>query len=205
MRLWTQHDPVMSKVLQFTLQGWPNQVAPEFKPFYNRSKELSIEDSCIMWGNRVVIPPQGRQQLLDELYRMKNLARSYLWWPGMDTDIEQKAKKCNQCQTNQKRLPVAPLHPWEWPGKPWGRIHIDYAGPFQGRMFLVIVDSHSKWLEVHVTHSASSAVTIEKLQTTFAALGLPEIIVSDNGTSFTSQEFQTFLKQNGIQHVRTSA
>ena len=72
-------------------------------------------------------------------------------------------------------------------------------------MFLVIVDSHSKWLEVHVTHSASSAVTIEKLQTTFAALGLPEIIVSDNGTSFTSQEFQTFLKQNGIQHVRTSA
>ena len=49
------------------------------------------------------------------------------------------------------------------------------------------------------------AVTIEKLQTTFAALGLPEIIVSDNGTSFTSQEFQTFLKQNGIQHVRTSA
>ena len=123
----------------------------------------------------------------------------------MDTDIKQKAKKCDQCQTNQKRLPVAPLHPWEWPGKPWSRIHIDYAGPFQGRMFLVIVDSHSKWLEVHVTHSASSAVTIEKLQTTFAALGLPKIIVSDNGTSFTSQEFQTFLKQNGIQHVRTSA
>ena len=52
---------------------------------------------------------------------------------------------------------MAPLHPWEWPGKPWSRIHIDYAGPFQGRMFLVIVDSHSKWLEDHVTHSASSA------------------------------------------------
>ena len=72
-------------------------------------------------------------------------------------------------------------------------------------MFLVIVDSHSKWLEVHVTHLASSAVTIEKLQITFAALGLPEIIVSDNGISFTSQEFQTFLKQNGIQHVKTSS
>ena len=60
VRLWTQRDPVMSKVLRFSLQGWPNQVAPEFKPFYNRSKELSIEDSCIMWGNQVVIPPQGQ-------------------------------------------------------------------------------------------------------------------------------------------------
>ena len=210
VRLWTQRDPVMSKVLHFTLQGWPNQVAPEFKPFHNRSKELSIEDNCIMWGNRVVIPPQGRQQLLDELHvahpgiaRMKNLARSYFWWPGLDSDIEQKAKQCDQCQINQKKSPIAPMHPWEWPGKPWSRIHLDYAGPFQGRMFLVMVDSHSKWLEVHVTHSASSAVTIEKIQTTFAALGLPETVVTDNGTCFISQEFQAFLKQNGIQHVRT--
>lgn len=59
-------------------------------------------------------------------------------------------------------------------------------------------------LEVHVTHSASSAITIEKLQTTFAALGLPETIVSDNGTCFISQEFQTFVKQNSIQHIRKS-
>jgi len=62
-------------------------------------------------------------------------------------------------------------------------------------MFLVIVDSHSKWLEVHVTHSASSAVVIEKFQTTFAALGLPETIVSDNGMCFSIKEFQTFVKK----------
>ena len=60
-------------------------------------------------------------------------------------------------------------------------------------------------LEVHVTHSASSAITIEKLQITFTALGLPQTVVTDNGTCFTSQEFQVFLKQNGIQHVRMSA
>ena len=139
----------MSK--HFTLYGWPKQVTSEFKQFHIRSKELSIEDNCIMWGNRVVISPQGRQQLLDELHlahlsitRMKNLACFYLWWPGMDTEIEQKAKQCNQCQINQKKSPVALLHLWEWPGKPWSRIHLDYAGPFQGRMFLVIVDSHSK-------------------------------------------------------------
>ena len=73
------------------------------------------------------------------------------------------------------------------------------------KCFLAIVDSYSKWLDVHVTNSVSSAITIDKLQTTFAALGLPEMIVFDNGTCFSSHEFQTFVKQNGIQHVRTAA
>ena len=41
-----------------------------------------------------------------------------LWWPGVDADIEQKVKQCNQCQINQRKLPVMPLHPREWPGKP---------------------------------------------------------------------------------------
>ena len=70
---------------------------------------------------------------------------------------------------------------------------------------MVIVDSYSKWLDIHVTRSASSAITIDKLQTTIAGLGLPEMIVSNNGTCFSSREFQTFVKQNRIQHVRTAA
>ena len=89
--------------------------------------------------------------MLDELHvahpgieRMKSSARSYLWWPGVDADIEQKVKQCNQCQINQRKLPVMPLHPWEWLGKPWSQIHLDYAGPFQGKMFLVIVDGYLK-------------------------------------------------------------
>ena len=105
----------------------------------------------------------------------------------------------NQCQINQRRLPVMPLHPWQWPAKPWSRIHVDYAGPFQSIMFYL------KWLDVHVTSSASSAITIDKLQTAFAGLGLPVMPVSNNGTCFSGQEFQTFVKQNGIQHVRTKA
>ena len=73
-----------------------------------------------MWGHRVIIPPQGKQQLLDELHvahpgieRMKSLAHSYLWWPGVDADVEQKVKQCNQRQINQKKLPMMPLNPWE--------------------------------------------------------------------------------------------
>ena len=70
-------------------------------------------------------------------------------------------------------------------------------------MFLVIADAHSKWIEVHMTSTATSLATIELLRRTFATLGLPEVLVSDNATAFTSSEFSEFLKKNGIRHVRT--
>ena len=209
--VWTQRDPVLSSVTRHVRQDWPSKPTNDAqKPYYNRREELSVEDNCLLWGNRVVILPQGRKLVLEELHvghpgieHMKRLARSYLWWPGLDGDIEQKVKTCIPCQNNRKLPSTAPMHPWEWPRAPWSRIHIDYLGPFLGKMCLLIVDSHSKWVEVHVTTSATTATTIDKLQTTFAALGLPEVIVSDNGPAFCSDEFRSFMKQNGIQHVKT--
>ena len=72
-----------------------------------------------------------------------------------------------------------------------------------GKMFLLIMDAHSRWMEIHVTNTASSMATIELLRRSFATLGLPEVVVSDNGTAFTSLEFTEFMKRNGIRHVRT--
>ena len=66
------------------------------------------------------------------------------------------------------------------------------------------MDAHSKWLEVMTVPSTSAQCTIQKLHTRFATHGIPEIIVSDNGTGFISGEFQAFIKRNGIRHV-TSA
>ena len=138
--------------------------------------------------------------------RMKSLARSYLWWPGMDKAIEDCVRECSVCQSTRKDPPAVPLHPWSWPEKPWTRIHIDYAGPLEaleGKMFLLISDAHSKWLDIHQTNSSTSLATIELLRRSFATLGLPETVVSDNATAFTSSEFAEFLSKNGIRHIRT--
>lgn len=135
---------------------------------------------------------------------MKNLARSFVWWPKIDADLEQQVRHCAICQQNRNLPATAPLMPWEWPDRSWARIHIDYAGPVLGHMFLVIVDAYSKWLEVKAVKSATSSSTISQLMSVFTTHGVPEQLVSDNGTAFTSTEFKTFLQQNGIRHT-TSA
>ena len=93
--------------------------------------------------------------------RMKRLARSYVWWPGLDTEIEGKVKSCHACQSSRNKPEVAPLNLLEWPSKPWTRIHLDYAGPFMNSMLLIIADAHTKWLDIHVT-SSTSPITIMK-------------------------------------------
>ena len=97
--------------------------------------------------------------------------------------------------------PLAPLHPWKWPTKPWSRLDLDFAGPFVGKMFLVLVDTHSKWIEACITRSSTSEVGIEELRSLFSQLGLPELIVTDNAQCFKSEEFESFLRKNGIKHA----
>ena len=211
IRAWTCRDRKLSRVLQYIQRGWPSNGDPELEPFSSRRLELSSFDGCIMWGTRIVIPSRGRQAVLQELHeghpgitKMKGLARMYVWWPGITADIEQSVRLCRQCQEVQSSPPLAPLNPWRWPTRPWARLHLDFAGPFQGKMILVAIDAHSKWIEAVCTSTTSSAVVIEELRTLFAKFGLPESVVTDNGTGFTSQEFKGFLQANGIRHT-TSA
>ena len=99
---------------------------------------------------------------------------------------------------------AAPLHPWLWPSKPWQRIHIDYAGAIDGKMMLVVIDAHSKWLEVISMSSSTSQATVEGLRRLFAAYGLPQQLVSDNGLQFTAAEFAVFLRKNGVKYIYSS-
>ena len=111
-------------------------------PYSNRKDELSAVDGCVLVRSRVVIPPPGRDLVLKQLHdthpgvtKMKTLAQLYVWWPGLDSDIVSTMQKCDICQVNRPSPSKAPVHPWEWPSRPWTRIHIDHAGPFQGKLF----------------------------------------------------------------------
>ena len=208
----TRRHPVLSRVVQYLKNGWPTaKPNAALVPYWSRRHELSMEQGCILWGIRVIIPPSLQPQVLEELHhthagivRMKAIARSYVWWPHLDQDLEKLAKSCTQCQSYRNMPAAAPLHPWLWPSKPWQRIHIDYAGPIDGKMMLVVVDANSKWPEVIPMSSSTTQATIEGLRRLFAAYGLPQQLVSDNGPQFTSAEFAVFLRKNGVKHIYSS-
>ena len=211
IRQWTNKDPLLSHVRTLVLQGWKNEDEERMKPFNRRSSELSVQNGCLLWGSRVVVPKKGEQLVLQLLHeghpgisRMKAIARNIVWWPGIDHDIEKVVKECTQCQQHQKTPALAPLHPWEWPDQPWTRLHIDHAGPFLGKYFLIVMDAHSKWIEVEIVPSTATSHTIQKLRNMFATHGLPETVVSDNGSCFTSGEFSTFMAYYGVRHIKSA-
>ena len=122
----------------------------------------------------------------------------------MDSEIEGLVKTCSECQVHCPAPPTSPIRLWLWPSRPWSRLHQDFAGPFMGHMFLIVIDAHSKWLEVRLMPSTTSSSVIATLRTIFAQFGLPARIVTDNGRNFTSAEFDAFLHNNGIKHMKSS-
>lgn len=214
IKKWTSKDPTLSRVLKYLLTGWPSAKVTKddsLYPFASRRDELSILDGCILWGNRLIIPHQGQASILEELHhghpgvsRMKGLARSLAWWPGMDEDVQEKVRACHTCQVQANMPAPAPLQPWKWPERAWHRLHIDYAGPLQGKMILVVIDAHSKWIEAIPVTSANAVNTVAELRRVFATHGLPAEIVSDNGTPFVNELFQEFTVKNNISHIRVA-
>ena len=120
IRSWTDNDPILAKVKTWVQSGWPtqeNDEAEELRPCTMRRYELSVEEGCLLWGNRVVVPQKGRKKVLETLHeahpgivRMKGFARGYVWWPGIGEEMERCVKECETCQIHRKAPPMVPLH-----------------------------------------------------------------------------------------------
>uniref|UniRef100_A0A146LZ17 RNA-directed DNA polymerase n=1 Tax=Lygus hesperus TaxID=30085 RepID=A0A146LZ17_LYGHE len=198
---------VTFKVIQEETSKDP-ELAKIIKSLKNECKdsEYTIHEGTLFRRDRIFIPASLRSQVLSELHeshlgiqKMKQLARRYVYWPGIDSQIERLVKGCEQCALTRADPPKLPVHPWDQPSENWERLHIDYAGPFQGYHFLVCVDAKSKWAEVEpIKNAPTTASTIALLDKIFATHGYPNHLVSDNATIFQSEEFHQYCRSSGI-------
>ena len=131
---------------------------------------------------------------------MKAIACTCVWWPKMDEEIEKEVKLRTVCQNVRSSPPSAPLIPWKCATRPFQCIHTDFYQKGHNQ-FLVVIDSHSKWLKVRHMSSTTTERTVGELHLIFAQHSLPEEVVSDNRPQFPSNKFAEFTSKNGIKHT----
>lgn len=204
----TRKDGHLGKIVQ-ALESGLNLAQSGYKA---PEAKYTLAANCLLFEHRVVVPPVLREAVLKDLHvahlgvvKMKGLARSFVYWPGIDSDIERTARSCGECARNAAVPAKFNRHHWEYPNGPWERVHIDYAGPVADTMLLIIVDAYSKWVEVKTTNLTTTAATINLLDDLFAAYGAPITLVSDNGPQFTSAEFRSFLQKSGVKFHKLTA
>ena len=142
-------------------------VDANLEPYHIRRDELSVDQNCVLWGLRVVIPERHQSASLQQLHEdhfgivgTKAIARNYFWFPGIDKSIKDMITACPTCQTEQHDPVKSPLMPWKYPSQPWSRVHADFA-MFRNMNYLVVVDSYSKWFEVVPMKSTTASRTVE--------------------------------------------
>uniref|UniRef100_A0A183CHH4 RNA-directed DNA polymerase n=1 Tax=Globodera pallida TaxID=36090 RepID=A0A183CHH4_GLOPA len=213
----TKDDSGLQQIMKFVKNLWPEPKnfreteflsSEKYVQFHRRKDDISIVNDCLMLGERIIIPKALQKQILKMLHqghpgtrRMKSLARIHVYWPMLDTEIESFVHKCPSCALAAKNPTKTTLQSWPKTDGPWQRIHMDYAGPFHKKMYLIIVDSYSKYPEISEMNSTNSAATISKLTSLISRYGIPETLVSDNGTQFQSHQFRQFTKSFGIEHL----
>lgn len=205
-------DRALSTIKPFIKQGWPEEYSQTpLLPYYRRQEKFTVYQEVIMNGHQVVIPENLRPIVLEMLHdshigntRMRSIADRHFWWPSMREDIEITAKRCKICHEDGPEVTKTPLHVWEEPARPWQRIHIDFAGPEKGFMWLIVVDAKSKWPEIRKMSTTTATATIVKMSEIFATHGICEQLVSDNGPQFSSEEFKEFCRSLDIKHYQSA-
>lgn len=202
----TQNHPLCKSLYEMINVGWPvkEKVEEDIKLFYKFRDSLDIQDGCVFYGNRIFIPPELRSKVLSLLHKehigivkSKQLARSAIWWPKIDVDIEDFVKTCKPCQVHSGAKNINQSMSWSKTTYPFERVHIDHFF-IRDLCFLIIVDDFTGWVDVQLNKNTSSKCVIESLKKFFSIFGFPTVLVSDNVSGFKSHEFKQFCHVNGI-------
>lgn len=205
---YTERDKNLTQLKFFIKYGCPNKIVnKELSQYKSHVQYMTIVKGCILFHNRVLIPVALRERVLDLFHQnhpgivaMKSLARSLIWFPGLDRDVEYLVKSCNVCQSVRNKPSHNSHVSWPSPSRPWQRLHIDHFH-YENKTCLIVIDALSKYIEVEIVKNLSVEETIDTLRIIFSRHGLPDIICSDNATSFSAALFSSFLNSQGIEHV----
>lgn len=209
----TTKDNSLVHVSNYYYQGWPEhkrKLQDTAKLYWTIKNDIHVINGIVFRNHQIVVPKTLRKEMISRIHeghlgieKCKRRARELLWWPGMNTDIEQAVQACNTCQRHRVSNRREPLQPHPIPDLPWQVLATDIFD-FEQKQYLLVVDYYSKYIEVAQLGSMTTAAVVKHLKNIFARFGIPNKLISDNGPQFSSSEFKDFVNQWEIDHVTSS-
>lgn len=188
----------------------PGSDLRELKLLRNVKNELTVstENDLILRGTRIVVPTSLRADAIrlahvghQGIVKTKSLLREKVWFPKIDSLVEEEIRACIPCQATGRQKPPQPLQMRELPSENFDTVYIDFLGPLPtGETLLVLIDGRSRYPEVKIMKKTDASSVITRLNEIFSTFGLPKEVISDNGPPFKSDEMKKFMKVNGIRH-----
>lgn len=213
VRRETAADPTLSAVVEAVTHGWPLQRSScpsVLSPFWNYREELGVQEGLLLKGSRIVVPDSMKPRILAQLHaahqgmeKTKLLARSSIFWVGLNYDIEKMVSNCATCQRHLPAQQREPLLPHDVAPRAWHTVAADLFH-WEDKTFLLVGDTYSRFPIVRKLTCISSKGVIIHLRGIFDEYGIPERLMTDNGPQFAAREFRDFSKEYGFEHTTSS-
>lgn len=208
-------DNILGNIREYLSSGeWPSINAddtdPEVKKFHAVRKLLIPMGDVIIYRDKYVTPVSLRHKALSAAHRghlgmssMKRSIRRSLWWPGVNEDVEKKAKECETCKKISPAPRPVPLSSRNLPEEPMEVIQIDFLFiPHCGtEEFLMVTDTFSRMFWTIEMRRTDAKSTTSALRDIFNVWGRPRLMMSDRGPPFNSPAFTESWKQAGVEHL----
>lgn len=211
---------------------WYDSLRTTISETPKRYPHFSVREYCAK-GNlpngyspswKIVVPTSDRERILSKchddatsahqgFHKTSKRVKLEHYWPRMEKDIRDYVRACEVCKASKptnmiQRTLMGNQRKTE---RPWQMIQIDFIGPLTRSThgfcyILVVVDTFSKFVRICPLRTATAKTTIKFLEEgVFLLFGVPEVIISDNGSQFTSGEFAKFTKEYGVKHWFTAS
>lgn len=188
--------------------GWPkskHSLDDDLKIYYR----MKDDDGIVFLNEKIIVPNAMRQEILAQLHtshlgieKTKSKARTLIFWPQMNQDIENLVIQCKICQRHRSSNVKEPMLPHTVLNLPYQKLGMDIMH-FENKDFLVVNDFYSRYLEILPIRNKTANKVCSKLKNIFSVHGLPSEIIADN-VPFGSFYFRNFCSQNDIELTTTS-
>jgi transposase InsO family protein len=173
-------------------------------------------DQDFIW--KIIVPADKRKPILEKshdecghlgVFKTTNRIKQRYYWPRMQNDVEAYIRNCEPCKSSKdiRTVQKPPMGQPKHATEPWQVVSMDFVGKFprstqQNTQLLVIYDWYSKYVIAKPMRAALSQKLCDFLEyDVFLTYGVPQHIISDNGSQFTSKQFQSLLRKYDINHM----